>query len=469
MLKITSFSASKSIIGNEVKMNRNHKIALNLQHFAKENLTVAGDITVKAREIDFVTRFAKNWDALRTILGIMRPIPKAPGTRLVSYKTSMKNDTLQGGASVGEGEEIPYTEFQIEPVSYDDITLEKYAKAVSIEAVNKYGAEVAVQRTDDEFLNQLQNSVLTRFYAFLKTGTLRSAEATWQMALAMAKGKVIDKFNKMRRTVTEIVGFVNVLDVYKYVGGADVTIQTAFGLQYIQNFMGYSTLFLLSDPDIPLGTVIALPIENIDLYYVDPSNSDFAKLGLNFTVAGETNLIGFHAEGDYKHAVGESFALMGMTLWAEYIDGIAVIEVDDSNLTDLTVSADAPDATYPWTEKTPSDFQSNVTVKDGEISGDLTFIEGGLASSGPLAGDGYFLAVKFSDFASGLTYANVDVGLVPSASGMDLQTLDSDKNAVFKITDKANQKLKVVQTDGAGHKNIQYFGLSSLNLEAVGV
>ena len=434
---------------------------------AKSNLTVASDITVRAREVDFVTRFGKNWDALRTILGIMRPIAKTPGTRLISYETKMKGE-LNGGASVGEGEEIPYTEFTVEPVYYGDITLEKYAKAVSIEAVNKYGAEVAVQRTDDAFLNELQGSVLSRFYRFLNTGTLTGAESSFQMALAMAKGMVIDKFNKMRRTVTEVVGFANVLDVYQYIGAANITVQTAFGFQYVKDFLGYSTLFLLSAPDIQRGRVIALPVENIDLYYVDPSNSDFAQLGLNYTVQGETNLIGFHANGDYSHAVGESFALMGMTLWAEFLDGIAVIDIDDNTLTDCTVTADAPDATYPWTDKKPADFQSDVAVANGEITGTLAFIEGGLASSGPLSGDGHFLALKFDNFSSGLTYANVKVGLNPS-QGTGLQTLDSDKNAVFKITDKNAQKVEVIQSDNAGHKNIQYFGLSGLVLEPEGV
>ena len=434
---------------------------------AKSGLTVMSDITVRAREIDFVTRFAKNWDALRTILGIMRPIPKTPGTRLVSYNASMKSDALQGGASVGEGEEIPYTEFKVDPVYYGDITLEKYAKAVSIEAVNKYGAEVAVQRTDDAFLNELQNVVLTRFYAFLNTGTLTGAESSFQMALAMAKGMVIDKFNRMRRNVTEIVAFVNVLDVYEYLGQANVTVQTAFGFQYIKDFMGYSTVFLLSYPDIQRGRVIALPVENIDLYYVDPSNSDFAKLGLNYTVQGETNLIGFHANGDYSHAVGESFALMGMTLWAEYLDGIAVIDVDGTQLTDLTVSADNPGQTYPWTDKTPSDFQSNVNVVDGEITGELEFMEGGLSPSGPLSGDGYFLALKFDNFSSGLTYENVKVGLNPT-QGTGLVTLDSDKDVVFKITNKDVQKVEVIQSDNKGHRNIQYFGLSGLTLKPAG-
>ena len=301
---------------------------------AKAGLTKQADFNqLTAREVDFVTRFTDNWEALQTILGITRPIKKEAGTRLVSYKVKMVSDALQGGASVGEGEEIPYTEFGVKPVTYGDVAIEKYAKAVSIEAVAKYGPEVAVQKTDDQFLVELQNVVLTRFYNFLKTGTLTFTQTTWQKALARAKGYVLEKFAGMRKTVTDVVGFANINDLYGYLGTADITIQTAFGLTYVQNFMGYSTLFLCPDIDIPQGTVIAVPIENIDMYYVDPSDSAYAQLGLQYTTQGETNLIGFHAEGDYKHAVGEVFALMGITLWAEYLDGIAVATVGNEDTT----------------------------------------------------------------------------------------------------------------------------------------
>lgn len=331
---------------------------------AKNNLIVTSDITVNAREVDFVTRFAKNWEALRQVLGIMRPIRKAAGTKLVSYETKLKG-TLNGGASVGEGEDIPYTEFTVEPVAYDDITIEKYAKAVSIESVAKYGAEVAIEKTDDAFLNELQGNVLSRFYTFLNTGALTDAVSTYQMALAMAKGLVIDKFNKMRRTVTEVVGFANVLDVYEYIGGANITVQTAFGLQYVKDFMGYSTLFLLSAPDVKRGDVIALPVENIDLYYIDPSDSDFAKLGLEYRVDGETNLIGFHANGNYSTAVGESFALMGMTLWAEYLDGIAIVSVGTETFT-AVVSPTGNPAAQMYYEKDANNnyFRTTDTTVD---------------------------------------------------------------------------------------------------------
>ena len=116
------------------------------------------------------------------------------------------------------------------------------------------------------------------------------------------------------------------------------------GVSYVENFMGYSTLFLLSDPDIARGTVVACPVENIDLYYIDPGDSEFARLGLNYTTAGETNLIGFHAEGNYSTAVGESYALMGMTLWAEYLDGIAVINVGTESFSAVTSPTGNPAA-----------------------------------------------------------------------------------------------------------------------------
>ena len=106
-------------------------------------------------------------------------------------------------------------------------------------------------------------------------------------------------------------------------------------------------------------------------------------------------------------------------------------------------------------------------MADGKITGVLNFIEGGLSPSGPLSGDGYFIALKFDNFATGLTYANVKVGLNPT-QGTGLVTLDSDKNAVFKIADKNVQKLKTVQTDAQGHKNIQYFDLSGLELVDTG-
>lgn len=305
---------------------------------AKANLIMTDDVQVAAREIDFVTRFERNWEHLREILGIMRPIKKQPGAVL---KSKYAEGTLQSG-KVAEGEEIPYSKFVVKEKDYAEMTIEKYAKAVSIEAIKDHGYENAVQMTDDEFLFQLQTDVTGRFYDYLKTGTLTFTEITFQMALAMAKGRVENKFKQMRRNATGVVGFVNILDVYEYIGAAEISIQNQFGFQYMKDFMGFNTIFLLSDSEIPRGQVIATPVENIVLYYVDPNESDFVRAGLVYTVSGETNLIGFHTQGNYHTAVSEAFAIMGLTLFAEYIDAIAVGTINATQtLGTLTVNSAA--------------------------------------------------------------------------------------------------------------------------------
>ena len=285
---------------------------------------------VTAREIDFVSRFGDNWTALENILGIMRPIRKTPGTQLVSYTAEVE---LEDG-DVDPGNVIPYSKATVQQFTKANLSLLKYAKAVPIEDVDKYGAEIAVQKTDEAFLNELQSQVLDDFYTFLTddTSAMTDTETTFQMGVAMAIGKVRDKFKKMRKNASEIVVFVNTLDAYRYLGAAEITIQSAFGVDYVQNFMGARTLILSSEIDE--GTIIAVPADNIVLYYADPGDGQFAQLGLNYTVQGETNLIGFHANGNYSTAVGESFALMGMVLWAEYADAVAIITVDPDYVPD---------------------------------------------------------------------------------------------------------------------------------------
>lgn len=277
---------------------------------------------ISAREIDFVTRFGKTWDSLREIMGIMRPIKKEDGTTLVSYTASV---TLEGG-DVPAGAIIPYSKATVVEAAKADVALRKYAKAVTIEDVNAYGVKVAVQKTDEAFRDELQGVVLEDFYTFLtgNTSALTDSAVGFQAAVAKAIGLVKDKFKKMRKNSTNIVVFANTLDVYDYLGTASISLQTAFGIDYVKNFLGATSMIVTSEIDP--GSVIAIPAENIDLYYVDPASA-FNDLGLVYTVEGETNLIGYHTQGNYGTAVGESYALMGLKLWLEYADGEAIVAI----------------------------------------------------------------------------------------------------------------------------------------------
>lgn len=134
-------------------------------------------------------------------------------------------------------------------------------------------------------------------------------------------------------------------------------------------------------------------------------------------------------------------------------------------MTSLTLQSESDEATFPWTELTPADFQDDVIVTGNVISGKLKFIEGGLSPDGPLAGDGYFIALKWSDPDE--TATSLKVGLVPSASGMDLVECidDTDRNGVFKVTDPKNQVLKLISSN-ADHKTTQIFKFTGLELES---
>ena len=429
---------------------------------ALENLTKAQDMK-RIREVDFVNQFTHSSLAkLIEVLGVTRKIPMMEGTTMYVYAM---NGSLANDGTVGEGEIIPLSEIEQTKTPVGEITLKKWRKGVSAEAIKKSGYATAVVETDAKLVSLVQNSIRSDLFTFLNgdiMGETSVVGSTLQKALAQAWGQLQVLFED---DTAQAVYFVNPLDVADYLASANITVQTAFGMNYVEDFLGLGTLIMSSR--ITEGTFVATAKENIIMYYLT-MNGDIAD-AFKLT-ADDLGYIGINSGyQNNERAQIESLVMDGIQFLVEYAGGVVKGSIDDSFLTDLTVAPDADDKTYPWTDKTPGDFQSDVAVSGGKITGELKFMEGGLSPSGPLAGDGYFLALKYSNFASGLTYNNVKVGLVPSASGMALQTLDSDCDSVFKVTDIKSQKVKVVQSDNAGHKNIQLFDLSGLELESTGV
>lgn len=297
---------------------------------AATGLTKTTDMTITAREVDFVTRFSNNWQELMDIMGITRLVPKVPGTVLKSRYAEVTLNTT----AVAEGETVPYSQAKVKEKPYAPIVMNKYKKGVTAEAIANYGYDAAIQLTDNQFLYELQDVVMDAFYNYIQTGTLTDNQDTFQSALAMAQGNVRNKWKQMKKGISEVIGFCNILDAYQYLGAANITVQTQFGMNYIENFLGYSKLFLSSA--IPSGTVIATPVENLVLYYINPADSDFARAGLEFRVDGDTPLIGFHVEGNYDTIVSDSIAIMGMVVFAEYLDGIAVETIGAEGATGAT-------------------------------------------------------------------------------------------------------------------------------------
>lgn len=314
-------------------MNRIDKVVKKLQLFAEPNVITTQQITVNPREVDFVTSFGNDLSALTEVLGIARPIRKANGTQLVGKKVT---GALESG-DVPEGEEIPFSQFSVAPVTYNTISVRKYAKALTLEAVIENGVETSVGMTDEEFKQQLIDVILADMYNALLTGTLTAEENTFQMAVSMSIGRVKDKFKKMHKAATGVAVFVNTLDMYSYLGGAQITVQNAFGMDYVKNYLGADIMFFSSE--IPQGRVIATPVNNMNVYYVDPGDSEFAQVGLAYTVDPEVPYIGFHTEGNYRRAQSEDYAIMGIEIFFEYVDAVAVTTISDApELKTITVT-----------------------------------------------------------------------------------------------------------------------------------
>lgn len=111
-----------------------------------------------------------------------------------------------------------------------------------------------------------------------------------------------------------------------------------------------------------------------------------------------------------------------------------------------------------------SSLQDDVVVSGNQILGTLKFIEGGIAESGPLAGDGYFIALQLSNFDNRATSCRV--GLNPSEGTGLVEIIDDpDKNLVAKVTNKDTQNFEIVTSDGT-HTTTDVYDLSGLVLDA---
>ena len=282
---------------------------------AAETNLITKNQMAKVREIDFVQQFAHNsLGKLLEVLGVTRKIPMMEGTTMYVYSTT---GTLQDGA-VAEGDVIPLSQYETTKTPVGDIILKKWRKAVSAEAIMKSGREAAIGDTDRALLSDVQKGVRSNFFTFLNSGITGGTTATGaglQAALANAWGQLQVKFED---DSAQAVYFVNPVDVSDYLGKANITVQTAFGMNYIEDFLGLGTVIMSSR--ITAGTFVATAKENLILYFLT-MNGDVAE---SFSLtADELGLIGIKSGyQNEERAQIESLVMSGIHLMVEYAAGV---------------------------------------------------------------------------------------------------------------------------------------------------
>ncbi len=290
---------------------------------ALDNLTKAADMK-KVREVDFVQQFThKSLAKLIEVLGVTRKIPMMEGTTMYYY--TMTGELVNNGA-VGEGEIIPLSHIEQQKTPIGEITLKKWRKGVSAEAIKKSGYQTAVRDTDAKLLSLVQNSIRADLFSFLNgdiTGSVEVTGAGLQAALAAAWGQLQVLFED---DTAQAVYFLNPLDVADYLGKASITVQNAFGMNYIEDFLGLGTVIMSSR--VTEGTFIATAKENFIMYYLT-MNGDVAD-AFSLT-ADELGYIGISSGlQNTERAQIESLVMDGIQFLVEYAGGVVKGTIDDS-------------------------------------------------------------------------------------------------------------------------------------------
>lgn len=269
----------------------------------------------KVREVDFVNQFTHNsLNKLIEALGVVRKIPMMEGSTLYVYSVT---GTLEDG-NVAEGEIIPLSQYETKKTPVGEITLHKWRKGVSAEAIKKSGYDSAVRDTDTVLLRDVQKGIRNDFFGFLNGEIDTDTTATGadlQAALADAWGKLQVKFED---DTAEAVYFVNPEDIAAYLGAAQISTQTAFGMKYVEDFLGLGTVIMNSK--ITKGTFKATAKENLIMYYLT-MNGDIA-MAFDLT-ADETGYIGIKSGyQNEERAQIESLVMDGIQFLVEYAEGV---------------------------------------------------------------------------------------------------------------------------------------------------
>jgi hypothetical protein len=274
-----------------------------------ENTTLTTDLE-PAISIDHTSRLVENIQSLQEVLGITEMQPMAAGTQIKQYKLTKVNSPDQ----VAEGEVINLTKIKRTLANTYELKLNKYRRLTTAEDIQKVGHDTAVNKTDGKLIGEVRKDIKANFFTMLGTGTGTAKGTNLQTTLSALWGKLKIRYEDIDATP---VFFINPEDVADYLGTAQITMQTVFGLNYIESFLGLGTAILSSK--ITKGAPVATVKENLNGAYV-PASGDVAQdFGLTFD---ESGLVGMCHNIASDRASIDTLILSGALFYPEELDGV---------------------------------------------------------------------------------------------------------------------------------------------------
>lgn len=280
--------------------------------FEVETNTIVTTDIEPALLIDHVSRIESDLSHLYEIFDITELGRYREGTTIKRYATTVSTPAAQ----VPEGDVIGLTKVQKKALPDVVITLKKYRKMTTAEAIARSGRVNAIDRTDRALVEELESGVITDFATAVNAGTgTADAGEDLQAAVASVCGELETKFAHKRGRK---IFFLHPKTVYDYLGTANITMQTMFGLNYLENFLGMGGAIV--DPAFPENVVTGTIVENLNGATID---FDDGSLGELFDLTtDEAGVIGMTHGRVLDRASVETLLMTGIVFYPEDLTGV---------------------------------------------------------------------------------------------------------------------------------------------------
>lgn len=288
---------------------------------APTNAVTTAEMNV-ALDQEFIANFNQDYNRLADILGIFAPETMSAGVALNQLKitgelNNAKGEDSSSGTAYVEGDLVALSKYMAAKNPVGTVGIMPYRKLTTASAILKSGYETAILKTDQKMLAQIRNAIVARFFDFLKNGTGEATGKTLQAAAANVDAVLGDKLEENDDSTDRIVHFVSRQDAADYLGNAAITTQTAFGLTYLEQFLGFTNVFMTNK--VAKGTIWATPVENIHIYGLD--FGALASGGLSYAQDSH-GLIGVAHKPAYDRVSAETNVVCGTLMFPEVADYI---------------------------------------------------------------------------------------------------------------------------------------------------
>ena len=291
------------------------------KNYPETNLqTVPSLDKFQEKSIDYTYRFTESLTDFQNAIGVSRSMPVQEGMTIKLYG---KPEVDLADGNVAEGDLIPLSSVTPQEVSTKEINLKKYRKATSGEAIQRYGLDAAINLTDDALIKEVQKNIRTDLFSLVQSGEAQdnlNAGNGLQGALATAWGALQTIFED---DTVSVVVFAHPMDVAQAIADKELTLESAFGLNYYTSATG---TIVFTTTQVEQGTIYSTASENLVVAYI-PANSE---LGNSFSLTSDqTGYIGMKHFVENESMTHQTLLVSGVLMFPERLDGVVKVSLEE--------------------------------------------------------------------------------------------------------------------------------------------